>query len=336
LNERVAERILIVGPSWVGDMVMSQALFKAIKAQNPAATLEVLAPEWSRSLTERMPEVAQSITMPLKRGELKLATRYQLGKQLRDKYQRCFVLPNSFKSALIPFWAKIPRRLGWRGEWRYGLLNHVKVLNKTHYPKMVARYVALAGEEYDPRFRPCLVVKQENVQAALLRHGLHTDLPILILCPGAEFGPSKRWPESYYGELANYYLAKGWQVWILGSAKDSEVVATIQQLTQHQSVDLTGRTTLSEAIDLMSLARFVLTNDSGLMHIAAALDKPLIALYGSTDPHFTPPLSEKARIVQEKIGCSPCFKRRCPLTHHECMKRLTVEKVIHAIDLDLQ
>lgn len=331
----LSDKTLIIGPSWVGDMVMAQALFKAIKVRYPQTTIDVLAPQWSRPLTERMPEIANSIDMPCNHGELKIKTRYELGKKLRNnQYQRCYVLPNSFKSALIPFWAKIPERIGWRGEWRYILLNRVHLLNKKQYPLMVQRYIALVTEpsQQQQRYQPALQVEQQNVKAALERYQLNTEKPILILCPGAEFGPSKRWPEDSYAQLAYHYLSLGYQIWIFGSNKDSEVAQMIQNGTQHQCVDLTGRTSLSEAIDLMSLAQKVITNDSGLMHIAAALGRPLVAIYGSTDPGFTPPLSDKVKIVKEQIACSPCFKRSCELGHHRCMKMLSVQKVISAVD----
>lgn len=331
----LSDKTLVIGPSWVGDMVMAQALFKAVKARYPHTSLDVLAPEWSRSLTQRMPEVSHSIAMPFKHGELKLKERYNLGKSLRPSgYQRCFVLPNSFKSALIPFIANIPERIGWRGEYRYGLLNDVRVLDKKRFPLMVQRYIALAYDKQEtqfPVYRPSLTIQPDSVEAALKKHGLNAqEKPILVLCPGAEFGPSKRWPEHYYAELANHYLSIGWQVWVMGSAKDSEVVAVISRLTDSGIHDLTGKTTLSEAIDLMSLASTVVSNDSGLMHIASALERPLVAVYGSTDPGFTPPLSDNVKIVRAGLPCSPCFKRECPLQHHQCMKQLSVEKVIDA------
>lgn len=331
----LSDRTLVIGPSWVGDMVMAHALFKAILAQYPRTALDVLAPEWSQPLTQRMPEVSHSFALPFKHGELNLRERFGLAKRLKEKgYQRCFVLPNSFKSALIPFLANIPHRIGWRGEYRYGLLNDIRVLDKQRFPKMVQRYIALAYDKHEntfPSFRPSLVISPESVELALNKHGLNAhEKPILILCPGAEFGASKRWPESYYAELANHYLSQGWQVWAMGSAKDSEVVAVISRLTNNRIRDLTGKTALAEAIDLMSLASGVVSNDSGLMHIACALDRPLVAVYGSTDPAFTPPLGDKVKIVRQVLSCSPCFKRECPLQHHQCMKQLSADKVIDA------
>lgn len=326
------DKTLIIGPSWVGDMVMAQALFKAIKVRYPQTTIDVLAPEWSRSLTARMPEISASIPMSLKHGEFGLSERIKLASKLTmQNYQRCYVLPNSWKSALIPFLAKIPKRIGWRGEWRYGLLNDVRVLDKQQFPLMVERYVALAADKQQAQaLRPALIADADNAQKALATYALNLDKPILVLCPGAEFGPSKRWPEESYAAFANHYIAQGWQVWIFGSAKDTTVAKQIQDQTRNQAIDLTGRTSLGDAIDLMSLAKLVATNDSGLMHIAAALNIPLVAIYGSTSPGFTPPLSDRVRIVKEAMGCSPCFKRTCPLMHHQCMKQLSVDTVLQA------
>jgi len=333
MRSHLVDKTLIIGPSWVGDMVMAQALFKAIKLRYPQTRIDVLAPQWSSSLTARMPEISASIPMALKHGEFGFSERRKLAKKLESEhYQRCFVLPNSWKSALIPFLAKIPNRIGWRGEWRYGLLNDVRVLDKQRYPLMVERYLALANEKDAPipSIRPSLVAEKQNTELALSKYELTLDKPILVLCPGAEFGPSKRWPEEHYAAFANSYILKGWQVWIFGSAKDTEVAKKIQAQTQNQAIDLTGRTSLGDAIDLMSLAKLVLTNDSGLMHIAAALDVPLVAAYGSTSPGFTPPLGDKVKILQEKIACSPCFKRTCPLQHHQCMQRLSVDTALQA------
>lgn len=330
------DRTLVIGPSWVGDMVMAQALFKVIKTKYPTTHLDVLAPEWSRPLTDRMPEIDLSLSMPLKHGELGLKKRYKIAKHLPHTYQRSFVLPNSFKSALIPFFAKIPQRIGWRGEWRYPLLNDVRILDKPQLPLMVQRYVALAYEKNTslPAVlpKPQLLVQAENVELALKKHHLFLQSgKIISLCPGAEFGASKRWPIEYYAQIANFFINAGYQIWIFGSEKDKPVAEQINQATLLQCVNLCGKTSLAEAIDLMSVSSCVVSNDSGLMHIAAALNRPVVAVYGSTDPSFTPPLSDKVKIIRSDLHCSPCFKRECPLQHHLCMKNLPPERIKEAV-----
>jgi len=331
---------LVVGPSWVGDMVMSQAFLKAIKKKHPETKIDVLAPAWSQPLTQRMPEVANGLSMSVEHGELGIKKRYQLAKSLRKScYLRSFVLPNSFKSALVPFWAKIPKRTGWRGEWRYPLLNDIRILDKKRLPLMVQRYVALAYEPHANLGKtpsPELVVDPQSVSAALEQHNLSVNKGrVISLCPGAEFGPSKRWPEQSYAALAQHFLAQGYQVWIFGSQKDDVVAQAINRICKGLCENLCGKTSLAEAIDLLSLSACVVSNDSGLMHISASLNRPVVAVYGSTDPGFTPPLSQKVKIIQSNIDCSPCFKRVCPLTdpkkQHGCMKGLTVESVVAAV-----
>jgi len=328
------KKILIIGPAWVGDMVMAQSLFKCLAAEN--ATIDVLAPNWSRPLLERMPEVHQAIAMPLGHGQLHLKMRHQLAKSLMpQQYDECIVLPNSFKSALIPFWAKIPKRIGWARECRQLILTDTRKLDKSNYPLMIERFMALAYKKNKPLQKPypvpSLIVKYENVQAALQRLKLNvTNGKITVICPGAEFGSAKRWPAQYYGEVAKHLLEKGEQVWLMGSENDKSVTKAINQLTAYGCYDLAGKTSLGEAIDLMSCAQQVVTNDSGLMHIAAALDRPMVAIYGSSSPSFTPPLSEKVIILREQLPCSPCFKRTCPLEHLNCLKQLKPEKVLSA------
>lgn len=320
--------VLIVGPAWVGDMVMAQSLFKLIKQRNPNNQIDVLAPAWSLPLLARMPEVSNAITMPLGHGRLALWERYQLGKKLRENnYNQAIVLPNSFKSALPVFWAKIPRRTGWRGEMRYIVLNDLRILDKSRYPLMIERFMALGLEPNEPLPKkypiPELQISAEK-QASLLEKFNLSDgaSPILALCPGAEFGPAKRWPEKYYAEVANAKINEGWQVWLFGSQKDQVSAELIMQLTAQCCVNFTGKTQLAEAIDLLALANCVVTNDSGLMHIAAALNKPLVAIYGPTSTAFTPPLHPAAKISKLDLPCQPCFQRNCPLQHHNCMNNL--------------
>jgi heptosyltransferase II len=329
---------LIVGPAWVGDMVMAQSLFKIVKATRPEAPLDVLAPGWSLPLLVRMPEVREAIEMPAGHGELRIGARLHLGRRLRARgYGRAIVLPNSLKSAVTPWWARIPRRTGYLGEWRYGLLSHVRRLDKGRLPMTVQRYVALGLDEDAPLPAelppPRLEVTAASVAGALDALGLcRPDRPLLGLCPGAEYGPAKRWPPAHFAELARRKLAAGWAVWIFGSERDRAAGAEIARLTDGACVDLSGRTSLGQAIDLLSLADAVVANDSGLMHVAAAVGVPLIAVYGSSDPGFTPPLSATARVLRLGLACSPCFQRKCPYGHYHCLEDLTPDAVESALD----
>lgn len=329
-------------------MVMSQSLYQQLKIEHPDAELHVMAPSWCLPLLARMPEVDQPVLMPVGHGQFALKDRWQLGRQLRQEhYDWAIILPNSWKSALIPWFAGIPRRTGWTGESRYGLLNDLRP-NKKTFPMMVQRYVALALEKTQiqspaqlPDYRyPALKTDPANQQQALQKLVLGTDRPILSLCPGAEFGPAKRWPDRYYADIAARWIAeKNGQVWIFGSQKDVPVANDIlNQLPtdaqQHCSI-LAGQTSIPEAIDLMALSQLVLCNDSGLMHIAAALNVSLVAVYGSTSTKYTPPLSEQVAMVHTDISCRPCFKRECPLGHLKCLNELYPEQVWHAIEQQL-
>jgi heptosyltransferase-2 len=334
-----AENILVVGPSWVGDMVMSQVLYIWLKQSRPGVSIDVLAPAWSEPILERMPEVRRAITMPLGHGELGLGRRLRLGRKLRaGRYDQALLLPNSLKSALVPWFASIPRRTGWRGEMRYGLVNDLRVLDEQALPLMVQRFVALGLAPGAPvpatLPAPCLVVDRTQARSSSAALGLAPDRPLLALCPGAEFGGAKRWPAEYYAELAGHYLAQGWQVALFGSAKDQPVTAAIKEACGGHSgcIDLAGRTRLAEAVDLLSLATAVVSNDSGLMHIAAALERPLVVIYGATSPGFTPPLNDNSAVLVSDIDCAPCFERECPLGHHGCMRYTPMQRVVAELE----
>lgn len=337
----MTKHILIVGPAWIGDMVMAQTLFKLLKERQPSVCIDVLAPAWTIPLLDRMPEVHQSFNLPFGHGELRLWDRYRFAKSLTaSHYEQAIVLPNSWKSALIPFWMNIPRRTGWVGEMRYGLLNDIRRLNKSALPLMIEQFMALGFEAKEPfentNSFPKLLVSPTTVAATVNRYQLSPNKqPILALCPGAEFGSSKRWPAEYYAEVAKAKIESGWQVWLFGSAKDKSVTDQIAALTDFRAVNLAGVTQLAEAIDLLSLASLVVTNDSGLMHIAAALLRPLVVIYGSTSPKFTPPLAhDQVQIVRlSELTCSPCFERECPLSHLKCMRDLKPITVMNAIEM---
>jgi len=331
----ISPAILIIAPSWVGDMVMAQSLFKRLKQRQPEPIIDVLVPKAMGDLLQRMPEVRKIWTHTIAHGHLAWSTRYQLGKQLRVwQYQQAIVLQNSWKSALIPYWAHIPIRSGFIGEMRYGLLNDLRRKNKKLLAKTVEQFVALGLPEHSELSKiPIPSLIPQAAKTILSQHQLTTAQPILALCPGAEYGIAKRWPPAFFAQVAQQKISEGWQVWLFGSQKDNEIAEEIQKLTGNQCSNLCGKTQLAEAVDLLALATMIISNDSGLMHIAAALNKPLIAVYGSSDPHMTPPLSHKSHILYKNLPCSPCFQRTCPLGHLRCLHTITPEEVLALISL---
>jgi heptosyltransferase-2 len=328
-------RTLIVAPSWIGDAVLSHPLLVRLKEADPTGSIDVLAPPWVLPVYRRMPEVAATLENPFGHGALRLGARRRFAKSL-GAYDRAFVLPNSFKSALIPWHAGIRRRVGYRGEMRFGLVNDARGLDKEATPLQVERYAALAQPRGEALRRPLpeprLVVNPASRDAAVARLGLDRSRTIVAFAPGAEYGPAKRWPAAHFAALGRTLVDRGEQVWLFGSAKDSPIAQEIAAAIGPHAVDLTGRTSLEESIDLLSLASHVVSNDSGLMHIAAALDRPMAAIFGSSSPAYTPPLSAHARVVRLNLACSPCFQRECPLGHTNCLQLIEPSRVAAALE----
>ncbi|WP_455212048.1 lipopolysaccharide heptosyltransferase II [Kaarinaea lacus] len=329
-------RILVVGPAWVGDMVMAQSLFKTIKKQHPQASIDVVAPNWSKPLLARMPEVNMAFSLPVSHGKLQWRARWALGKQLRrNQYDQAIVIPRSYKAALVPWFAKVPIRTGYKGESRYGVINDMRALDKKLLTQTVQRYVTLGlpstASLPPPIPEPGLTIDPNNGVHIVEKLGLKVDTTVIALLPGAEYGPSKRWPIERYRELADRLSAVGNQVWVFGSEKEQPIGEQIADGLSANVVSLCGRTTLEDVIDLLSLANVVVSNDSGLMHVAAAVDVNIVAIYGSTTPAYTPPLTPKARILYENLSCSPCFKRQCPLGHTMCLTNISVDRVMKVV-----
>ena len=310
-------RILVVAPNWIGDALMAQPLLARLRETRPGIKLDVLAPDWVAPVARRMPEVDEVIAVPFRHRALQLGSRWRLGRTLRERgYSEAIVLPNSWKAALVPFFARIPSRRGYIGESRYGLLNRVyrkpdKAMRR-HYARLAE---APDAERHQPLPEACLRV--DAAHAAATRASFGIEGRYAVLCPGAEYGPAKRWP--YFAELAARLTLP---VVLLGSASDAAAAAGVG------GKNLVGKTTLDEAIDLIAGAELVVSNDSGLMHVAAALGRPLIALFGSSSPEKTPPQSARARVLWLKPECSPCFQRECPLGHFRCLRELSVDMVL--------
>ncbi len=327
----MAERILIVAPSWVGDAVLSEPLVAVMREPLEEPIVDVLVPPWCAPVYARMRGIGSIIENPLAHGELGLGRRRALAREVRARgFTRAFILPNSFKSALIPWFAGIPRRTGYAGEGRRALLTETRRLDPKAFPRLVDRFVALAvpkGRLVPTPPAPVLVPNAANAYAAMRALTLSTHRRIAILCPGAEYGPAKRWPAEHFIGLAQRLRDEGYAVWLVGSPNDQAAALPIASAVAGVR-DLTGRTDLGTAIDLLSLASVVVSNDSGLMHAAAAVGRPLVALFGSSSPAYTPPLSELAHVAKIDIACSPCFQRECPLGHFKCMRELDVE-VVH-------
>lgn len=312
---------------------MMQPLLMRLRGRQPDVEIHVLAPAWSAPLLARMPEVAASIENPFAHGAFDWAGRKALGRRLATAdFQQAYVLPNSWKSALVPFFAGIPKRTGYKGEARYILLNDRHTLDEAAIPRLVDRYAALAGPLDGPTPNPRLTSTPKQQRTTRIALDLLPDIVPVIFCPGAEYGPAKRWPARHFAELALKVSRGDTPVWLIGSAKDSPVAEEISRLSDGLALNLCGRTNLEQAIDLIAGARLVVSNDSGLMHVAAALDRPLAAIYGSSSPAYTPPLSPRARIVSLNLECSPCFKRECPLGHLNCLNQLQPEQVLAALD----
>lgn len=328
------ERILVVGPAWVGDMVMAQSLFRLLRQRDPDARIDVVGPPWSVPLAARMPELREGIALDVAHGQLALGSRRRLGLELRARgHDRAIVLPRSLKAALLPWFARIPVRTGFAAEGRSWLLTDSRPLDRRVLDQTVKRFLALGLPPDAPLPeppRPALRIDLANRDALLRRFGLG-QAPAVALMPGAAFGPAKQWPVGHFAELARLLVAGGQEVWVLGSAAERPLGEHIRMAAGPGVHDLCGQTRLEDSVDLLAAAHCAVTNDSGLMHVAAAAGTRVVAIFGSTSPHFTPPLTGRSHIHYLALDCSPCFQRECPLGHLRCLREITPEAVADSV-----
>ena len=334
-------KILVVGPSWVGDSVMAQTLYKRIKKELPSSQIDVMSPHWSLALLERMPEVCKKIVSPFSHGETKLLERYRLGQGLKkENYDRAIVLTNSLKSSLIPYFARIGVRTGWLGEFRYGLINDIRSSKELKKSLMVEKFAALSLYEENYSIEnltfPELEIDFANQRKFLEEFSIDYSKNTMAICPGAEFGPSKRWPAEYYAEIAKFYVNKGWNVLCIGSKNDEDIgieIGSLNNLGCNESfINLIGKTSLQDAIDILAFTEKVVTNDSGLMHIAAAVKTPLVALYGPSSPEYTPPLISKKKILRKTQGYEKVRYGSNEKGYHQSLLDIKPEEVLDALE----
>jgi heptosyltransferase II len=322
-------RSLVIAPQWIGDAVMTEPLLRRLHARGERIVVGALP--WVAPVYRAMPQVDDIIEFPFQHGGLQWRERKRIAREVEGRFDVAYILPNSLKSALLPFLASIPKRVGYLGEARVGLLTH-RLKNPKGKPPMVVFYSALSGEQDVEADKPRLALAQNKIDAVLQQTGLPAGA-YYVFAPGAEFGPAKRWPAIHFAELAKLMDAP---VVLLGSAKEAPLCEEIaHEAGESRCIDLAGRTSLLDAFALIAAARAVISNDSGLMHVAAAFGTPQVALFGSSSPEHTPPLNDRAKIVwlrddpayQPPLDCAPCFQRECPLGHTRCLMDITPQRV---------
>lgn len=333
-------RTLVISPNWIGDAVMAQPLLQLLKAANPGRPIDVLAPPAVTPVWRQMSEVAEVLETPFRHGALQLKERWRYARLLRQRgYVDAYILPNTLKYALIPWLAGIARRVGYKGESRYGLIN-VMHFDDTPPRPMVPFYAALADAPDAPLRRelpkPRMSASEGQVAAACAKVGLDLARPLVVFAPGAEFGGAKRWPPAHFGQLAQHILARDpqAQVALLGSPKDADTCNEVIAAAGAPAglLSLAGKTSLADAVALISRSAAVVSNDSGLLHIASALNRPVIAIYGPTDPDHAPPFSDLAASISLRLECSPCRQRECPLGHQNCMHGISAGQVWQTLE----
>jgi heptosyltransferase II len=322
-------RSLVIAPQWIGDAVMTEPLLRRLHARGEQVTVGALpsvAPVY-----RAMPNAPQVIEFPFQHGGLQLRERRRVAKEVEGRFDVAYILPNSLKSALLPFLASIPKRVGYLGEARVGLLTH-RLKNPKGKPPMVAFYSALSGEADIVNDQPRLLLSKEEIDAALAKAHLPAGR-YFAFAPGAEYGPAKRWPAIHYAELAKMLDLP---VVLLGSAKEAPLCEEIcEEAGEGRCMNFAGKTTLLDAFALIAASRALVSNDSGLMHVAAAFGVPQVALFGSSSPEHTPPLNAQAHVVwlrsdpayDPPLDCAPCFQRDCPLGHTRCLYDITPQRV---------
>jgi len=324
---KTTSNILVILPSWIGDTIMSQSLLLELKRIHNNCNIDVIARPYISELINLIPQINNKMFLDIKHGNLGLLDRLNLVKEIKkNQYTDAYILPNSFKSALVPWLAGIPNRIGYTTEFRQMLLTK-KYKYIKHERTMVERYLHLANCEYNSQIQPKLKISTQYQRSILEKFRIKNNQKIVMLCPDAEFGNAKKWPVEHWLSLAKLFNEKNISVFILG--KDTDFDKSLSSEDGLNNVkSLIGQTTLLDVAYLLSISDLTISNDSGLMHIAGSVDSKIIAIYGSSSPRYTPPLipEDGGDILYKDLSCSPCFKRECPLSHLNCLKSISPEE----------
>ena len=324
------ETFLIIAPSWIGDLIISQSLIKYLKKEYLDCQIDIIVRPELVKLAKMMPEVQNIYSLDIEHKELGLIKRRILAKEIKKySYSTSIILPNSFKSAIIPWLANVPLRVGYNRELRLFLLNKKYSLIK-HKDSMVNRYLKLADGSYSDSIRPSLVINRDLADSIGRKYLINNSKKNIVLCPEAEYGSAKRWPTNKWVQLANFYKEKNYNVYLLGKNKNLDIKYN-SVFKKDSFISLLGKTSLEEATYLLSLVDLVITNDSGLMNITASVNTNLISIFGSSSPFYTPPLMKDqfGEVVYKALKCSPCFKRECPLQHLNCLNHISAEEILN-------
>jgi len=336
MKENSPLKVLIIAPSWIGDAVLSHSLIQNIKINHPEIIIDVGANYWTSDIYRRMPEVSKIIELPTRHGKLDVLGMLKKAKEIKKlNYDQAYILPRSMKSALVPFFSRIKKRTGFLGEKRYGILNDIRSFDPMLLDQTIKRFNALAGDHPDGTincFQPKLIANKYRGIEILESHGLNATKRFIALAPGAEYGKAKMWPIKHFKELSLLIEKKDFNVYVFGSAKEQLLSEKILQgLNDDRCFSFAGKTSLIDSIDVLSLAKSLVTNDSGLMHLGASVGVPVVAIYGSTSPEFTPPMTDRKSIHWLNIECSPCFKRECVFGHYECLNGIKPDAIINSL-----
>lgn len=323
--------ILLVPYVWIGDFVRCHTVVRVLKERWPNRPIDILTTKLCAPLVDYMPGVHKGIVEDLPRGRLAIGRQRALASRLRaENYGTALVMPRTWKSVLAPFFAGIPERVGFIGEMRFGLLNDVRRGEKA-LPRMVDRCAALAlpANTKIPTDWPVPQLVVARDEAARWRHANNLgDRPAVALAPGA-VGPSKRW--SYFADTAKQLADNGYDVWILGGPAETQIAAELVAAGGPRVRDLTGND-LRNAVLALANARAAISNDSGLLHVAAAIGTPSIGIFGPTSPWHWAPLNPIEAAIETKtdVPCRPCHKPVCYMLHHRCMRDIAAAQVMDA------